>query len=123
MVERWLKVFFSFFPSSLVDTHDVGIVFDVSSKRDVYGPGGSYHVFAGKDGSKGLGKSSLKPEDAVPDYSSLTQEELKVLDDWVALYVIYVALLLTIPACAVLDQNWMLSFKKRYNIIGKVVQS
>lgn len=73
-----------------------GIVFDVSGKREVYGPGGSYHVFAGKDGSKGLGKSSLKAEDAVADYSSLTEEELKVLDDWVVF------------------------FKKRYSIIGKV---
>ncbi|PLW08790.1 hypothetical protein PCASD_03465 [Puccinia coronata f. sp. avenae] len=86
-------------PSKSIYVAIKGIVFDVSSKRDVYGPGGSYHVFAGKDGSKGLGKSSLKPEDAVPDYSSLSQEELKVLDDWVAF------------------------FKKRYNIIGKVVQS
>ncbi|KNZ45340.1 hypothetical protein VP01_822g3 [Puccinia sorghi] len=82
-----IKGCFSFF---------VWIVFDVSGKREVYGPGGSYHVFAGKDGSKGLGKSSLKAEDAVADYSSLTEEELKVLDDWVVF------------------------FKKRYNIIGKV---
>jgi hypothetical protein len=57
----------------------------VSNKREVYGPGGSYHVFAGKDGSKGLGQSSLKVEDAIADYSSLSEAELKVLDDWVAL--------------------------------------
>ncbi|POV97277.1 hypothetical protein PSTT_15150 [Puccinia striiformis] len=76
-----------------------GIIFDVSSKAEVYGPGGSYHVFAGKDGSQGLGKSSLKAEDAVADYSSLTESELKVLDDWVVF------------------------FKKRYNVIGKVVQN
>ncbi|OAV98711.1 hypothetical protein PTTG_08898 [Puccinia triticina 1-1 BBBD Race 1] len=75
-----------------------GIVFDVSNKRDVYGPGGSYHVFAGKDGSKGLGQSSLKVEDAIADYSSLSEAELKVLDDWVAF------------------------FKKRYNILGKVIR-
>ncbi|KAG8929460.1 hypothetical protein FRC02_005552 [Tulasnella sp. 418] len=48
-----------------------GTVFDVSGKRDMYGPGGSYHIFAGKDGSKGLGLSSLKAEDAIPDYSTL----------------------------------------------------
>ncbi|KAG0242281.1 hypothetical protein BGW41_004495 [Actinomortierella wolfii] len=29
-----------------------GIVFDVSSKRETYAPGGGYHVFAGKDASK-----------------------------------------------------------------------
>lgn len=33
-----------------------GKVFDVSSKREMYGAGGSYHVFAGKDASKGLGE-------------------------------------------------------------------
>lgn len=29
-----------------------GAVFDVSSKRAMYGPGGGYHCFAGKDASK-----------------------------------------------------------------------
>ncbi|KAF7980341.1 hypothetical protein HWV62_38771 [Athelia sp. TMB] len=73
-----------------------GTVFDVSHKADVYGPGKSYNIFAGKDGSKGLGKSSLKPEDAVPDYSDLPDADMKVLDDWHAF------------------------FSKRYNIVGKV---
>ncbi|KAA1118757.1 hypothetical protein PGT21_004786 [Puccinia graminis f. sp. tritici] len=85
-------------PSKPIYVAIKGIVFDVSNKREVYGPGGSYHVFAGKDGSKGLGQSSLKVEDAIADYSSLSEAELKVLDDWVAF------------------------FKKRYNILGKVVQ-
>lgn len=39
-----------------------GTIFDVSAKPDMYGPGKGYSVFAGKDGSKGLGLSSLKPE-------------------------------------------------------------
>lgn len=60
----------------------IGTVFDVSHKRDVYGTGQGYNVFAGKDGSRGLGMSSLKPEDAVPDYSTLDEKDLKVLDDW-----------------------------------------
>lgn len=63
-----------------------GTIFDVTHKRDVYGPGGSYHIFAGKDGSKGLGMSSLKPEDAVPDYSGLDEKDSKVLDDWHAFF-------------------------------------
>ncbi|QRV82019.1 cytochrome b5 [Ceratobasidium sp. AG-Ba] len=63
-----------------------GTVFDVSAKRDVYGPGGSYSVFAGKDGSKGLGLSSLKPEDAVPDWSTLGAKERGVLNDWHAFF-------------------------------------
>lgn len=58
----------------------------MSHKRDVYGPGKSYAIFAGKDGSRGLGLSSLKPEDAVPDWSTLDEKELKVLDDWHAFF-------------------------------------
>ncbi|KAG2132592.1 cytochrome b5 [Suillus cothurnatus] len=73
-----------------------GTVFDVTRKSDVYGPGKAYNIFAGKDGSKGLGMSSLKPEDAVPDYSDLPENEKNVLNDW------------------------FLFFQKRYNIVGRV---
>lgn len=55
----------------------------MTPKREMYAPGKGYHIFAGKDASKGLGMSSLKPEDAVSDYSSLDDKQLKVLDDWV----------------------------------------
>lgn len=54
----------------------------MSRKADVYGPGKSYNVFAGKDGSKGLGMSSLKPQDAVADYKGLDEKEMKTLDEW-----------------------------------------
>ena len=54
----------------------------MSSKRDVYGPGKSYGIFAGKDASKGLGMSSLQPKDAVADYSELDEKEMGVLNDW-----------------------------------------
>jgi len=74
-----------------------GTIFDVSAKADVYGRGKSYNIFAGKDGSCGLGMSSLKAEDAVADYSKLDEKEMKVLDDWHSF------------------------FSKRYNIVGKVV--
>ncbi|KAI3628893.1 hypothetical protein CBS14141_000596 [Malassezia furfur] len=74
-----------------------GIVFDVSPRREMYAPGNGYHVFAGKDASRGLGMSSLKPEDAVSDYSTLTEAQMKVLNDWFEYY------------------------KKRYNIVGKLV--
>ncbi|KAF9582684.1 hypothetical protein BGW38_010895 [Lunasporangiospora selenospora] len=72
-----------------------GIVFDVSGKKAMYGPGGGYHCFAGKDASKALGKSSLKLEDCVADYSDLDEKEHKVLDDWYSF------------------------FEKRYAIVGK----
>ncbi|KAJ7644810.1 cytochrome b5 [Roridomyces roridus] len=83
-------------PSKPIYVSIKGTVFDVSHKADVYGPGKSYSIFAGKDGSKGLGMSSLKPEDAIPDYSGLNEKDRKVLDDWHSF------------------------FSKRYNIVGRV---
>ncbi|KAG5636887.1 hypothetical protein H0H81_006506 [Sphagnurus paluster] len=74
-----------------------GTIFDVTHKSDIYGPGRSYGVFAGKDGSKGLGMSSLKPEHAIADYSGLNENDMKVLNDWHSF------------------------FSKRYNIVGRVV--
>lgn len=46
-------------------------------------PGKGYSIFAGKDASRALGMSSLKPEYAVSDYTTLTPQQMKVLDDWV----------------------------------------
>ncbi|KAH7923159.1 cytochrome b5 [Leucogyrophana mollusca] len=86
-------------PSKPIYVAIKGQIFDVSRKGDVYGPGKSYNIFAGKDGSKGLGKSSLNPEDAVSDYSDLPENEKKVLDDWHTF------------------------FSKRYNIVGRIVDS
>ncbi|KAK6355878.1 hypothetical protein TWF718_000257 [Orbilia javanica] len=76
-----------------------GTVFDVTNKKESYGPGGSYHIFTGKDASRGLGKSSLKPEDAIPDYSGLNESEMETLE------------------------NWYTFFSNRYNIVGKVEAS
>ncbi|TFK22102.1 cytochrome b5 [Coprinopsis marcescibilis] len=86
-------------PSKPIYVAIKGTIFDVTRKKDVYGPGQSYHIFAGKDGSKGLGMSSLKPEHAISDYSTLPENEMKVLNDWHSF------------------------FSKRYNIVGRVVPS
>ncbi|KAM0787554.1 hypothetical protein ACM66B_003624 [Microbotryomycetes sp. NB124-2] len=74
-----------------------GTVFDVSAKKDMYGPGCGYNIFTGKDASVALGRSSLKQEDAHSDYSILNDDEMGVLNDWYKY------------------------FEKRYNIVGKVV--
>jgi len=84
-------------PSKPIYVSIKGTVFDVTHKKETYGPGGSYHVFAGKDGSKGLGMSSLKPDDAVPDYSGLDAKDMKTLNDWHSF------------------------FSKRYNIVGRII--
>lgn len=78
-----------------------GVVFDVSNNTKAYGPNTSYHIFTGKDSSRGLAKSSLKEEDNSFENSykieDLTASELLVLEDWNTF------------------------FSKRYNIVGKVV--
>ena len=55
-------------------------------------------VFAGKDASRALARSSLKPEDCRPEYDDLGEKEKTVLDEW------------------------MTFFSKRYNIVGKVLK-
>ncbi|GKZ29441.1 hypothetical protein AbraIFM66950_004849 [Aspergillus brasiliensis] len=72
-----------------------GIVFDVT-RNQAYSPSGQYHVFAGKDPSRALASSSLKPEDCRPDWYDLEDKEKTVLDEWFTF------------------------FSKRYNIVGKV---
>ncbi|KAI9338197.1 cytochrome b5-like heme/steroid binding domain-containing protein [Obelidium mucronatum] len=63
-----------------------GTVYDVTSARKMYSAGSGYSVFAGKDASKALGMSSLKPADCVADYSSLNAEQMETLDKWAAFY-------------------------------------
>jgi hypothetical protein len=102
-----------------------GKVYDVTGKP-MYQPGGSYHgmspchgvephtnldymditipnhvanlspVFAGKDASRALGKTSTKPEDVSPEWQSLDEKEKQTLNDWITF------------------------FSKRYNVVGVV---
>jgi len=63
-------------------------VFDASfGGVTMYGPGGPYHKFAGKDVSRALAKMSFAPEDLDnTDISDLTEKQIKVLDDWIKTY-------------------------------------
>ncbi|KAL2264853.1 hypothetical protein VTJ83DRAFT_7363 [Remersonia thermophila] len=72
-----------------------GIVYDVTGNK-AYQPGGPYHVFAGKDASRALGKTSTKPEDVSPEWKDLPDKEKGVLNDWI------------------------IFFSKRYNVVGRV---
>ena len=52
-----------------------------------YGPGCSYHRFAGKDASRALAKMSFDPSDTEnTDTSDLSEKELKVLRDWITTF-------------------------------------
>ena len=53
-------------------------------------------VFAGKDASRALGKTSTKPEDVKAEWHDLQDKEKETLNDWVTF------------------------FSKRYNIVGVV---
>lgn len=90
-----------------------GIVYDVTGNK-AYQAGGSYNgkeithrnpeaimidnpsVFAGKDASRALGKTSTKAEDVSADWQDLPDKEKGVLNDWITF------------------------FSKRYNIVGRV---
>lgn len=85
----------------------------------MYGKGGSYHVFAGKDGSRGLGLSSVKAEDAVPDYSSLNADQLKVLDQWFTFFSTVSSR--PRPRSREYPRLILLYHSQRYNVVGRVV--
>lgn len=82
-------------PRRLTNPFYQGRLFDVSNNK-AYQPGGGYAVFAGHDASRALAKSSLKPEECVPEWEDLDAAEKKTLEEW---YVF---------------------FSKRYNIVGLV---
>lgn len=94
-----------------------GKVYDVTGNK-AYQPGGSYNglyilrlsqdmhcnrimanlipVFAGKDASRALGKTSTKAEDVKPEWADLDEKEKSTLNDWETF------------------------FSKRYNVVGVV---
>ncbi|EFY89672.1 hypothetical protein MAC_04325 [Metarhizium acridum CQMa 102] len=53
-------------------------------------------VFAGKDASRALGKTSTKPEDVKAEWHDLEDKEKETLNDWI------------------------IFFSKRYNVVGVV---
>ena len=62
-----------------------GLVFDVTPAAKLYGPGGNYHVFAGRDATRALAVNSTKLTDVVDrpgDKSGLTASQLVALDGW-----------------------------------------
>ncbi|RHY29955.1 hypothetical protein DYB32_004745 [Aphanomyces invadans] len=61
-----------------------GVVYDVSRRRDFYGPGEGYHLFAGREAARALAKMSFEPADLDnTDISDLNFMEKEILKDWV----------------------------------------
>jgi membrane-associated progesterone receptor component len=68
-----------------------GVIYNTTSAPEFYGEDGGYHVYAGKESGRALGKMTLgKPqhdEDLEnPWVDDLTPEQNKVLDDWIKLF-------------------------------------
>ncbi|BAU01487.1 hypothetical protein LR48_Vigan10g220800 [Vigna angularis] len=59
-----------------------GQIFDVSTGRNFYGPGGPYAMFAGKECSRALALLSFKPEEINGDLEGLGESEFTILEDW-----------------------------------------
>ncbi|KAL6228392.1 hypothetical protein ACLB2K_002342 [Fragaria x ananassa] len=57
-------------------------IYDVSSSRNFYGPGGPYAIFAGRDASRALALLSFKPQDINGNLEGLGPDELQILQDW-----------------------------------------
>ncbi|TKY74812.1 steroid-binding protein 3 [Spatholobus suberectus] len=59
-----------------------GRVYDVTTGKSFYGPGGAYAMFAGKDASRALAKMSKNDDDISPSLDGLSDKEIGVLNDW-----------------------------------------
>ncbi|XP_035290329.1 neuferricin isoform X1 [Anguilla anguilla] len=64
----------------------LGQVFDVSRGREHYGPGGGYHLFAGKDASRAFVTGDFSETGQTDDLSGLSPEQIVALFDWLAFY-------------------------------------
>lgn len=61
-----------------------GRVYDVSEKKSLYGPGGSYHYLAGRDASRVLALMDDDPMNVInPHIDDLTEEQESDLNAWV----------------------------------------
>eukprot|EP00730_Choanoeca_flexa_P007874 TRINITY_DN12406_c0_g2_i1.p2 TRINITY_DN12406_c0_g2~~TRINITY_DN12406_c0_g2_i1.p2 ORF type:complete len:408 (+),score=76.76 TRINITY_DN12406_c0_g2_i1:159-1382(+) len=60
-----------------------GRVYDVSSKRDTYGEGGSYHKLAGKDASRALAMACMSERCFSSSLEGITQKQQRELNKWI----------------------------------------
>ncbi|CAF0882858.1 unnamed protein product [Adineta ricciae] len=79
-----------------------GDIFDVSRRSDLYGPGGSYSLFAGRDATRALSKMQLTQSlfsDEYDDLADLTDNERSTA------------------------RNWHEDFREKYDIVGRLLKA
>lgn len=64
----------------------LGDVYDVEKGVRHYGPGGPYHVFAGKDASRSFVTGDFSDDQALDDVLDLSYNELLSIKDWCKFY-------------------------------------
>ncbi|KAK0526857.1 hypothetical protein OC834_004650 [Tilletia horrida] len=57
-------------------------VYDVSTKRDVYGPGGGYETFSGRDSTRNFALYSTESKDDGSCIDDLEEKDFKMLAEW-----------------------------------------
>ncbi|OBZ71833.1 Membrane steroid-binding protein 1 [Grifola frondosa] len=62
-----------------------GDVYDVSSNRATYGPGGSYHIMAGRDAARAYGTGCFATH-LTHDLRELSEKEMKGVQHWKKFY-------------------------------------
>jgi membrane-associated progesterone receptor component len=73
-----------------------GNIYDVTEARNFYGPGGAYHVYAGREAARALGKMSLDESECTGELDDLTEKEKTTLEQWES------------------------KFSKKYKVVGQV---
>ena len=73
-----------------------GLVFNVYKGRNFYGPGGEYHLFAGRDATRFLAKTIVEEEPPEEATKPLTMAERAAL------------------------AAWIFTFKGKYEVVGKL---
>ncbi|XP_062815700.1 neuferricin [Anolis carolinensis] len=64
----------------------LGEVFDVSSGRRHYGPGGAYSFFAGRDASRAFATGDFSPSGLTDDLAGLSPSEALAIQEWLHFY-------------------------------------
>jgi membrane-associated progesterone receptor component len=59
-----------------------GKIYDMTEARNFYGPGSAYHVYAGREAARALGKMSLAESECTGEIDDLSEREKTILEEW-----------------------------------------